>query len=526
MPLSESINPSQSIRLPKMASVPMTEDLKYAVAEAKKNPKKLIELPFENEAGQVFVVKVSVAGNAAPSWILQRGDGAGASVMWKRESIEVLMIQNKIRTETLSPGGSGGQGRSGRHSPIVQADLDEAAREAAADAAASAAAAAAWVPPSAPSGSPIILGTGRPPSADVGTASSDAPIITPVFKSVSSWEKNTGQQQAFSGQQSQQSQSGKQAPLPSQASSGAQPVLQSPAFLVPPSTQEWMSTPLPFPTMDSPQGAPPAMPNASPTISPAVAAPPAVNNSQPFAETTAAAPPKEEPSAATHLSRVRKKTKNPVVFDDGVDPTATVELPPHESHRRIQEAVAAAKPAAPKMALPPPIEFDKNLVNQVHANLADTNTGLMTFPALLFFLFREYARFQKAQSPLSIVSFEIALRLENTIMPFPQEAITLVAQRLRPVCDPVDITSHVMGGEFATLLCSADGPAAMRFAESLHAALTEEPLSPTFASAQVLLAIGAASIPETCSHPGVLVAAARQAKEMAKGGGTPYMLFG
>jgi len=178
------------------------------------------------------------------------------------------------------------------------------------------------------------------------------------------------------------------------------------------------------------------------------------------------------------------------------------------------------------MALPPPIEFDKNLVNQVHANLADTNTGLMTFPALLFFLFREYARFQKAQSPLSIVSFEIALRIDSAIVPFPQEGIALVAQRLRPVCDPVDITAHVMGGEFATLLCSADGSAAMRFAEILHAALTEEPLSPAFSSAQVLLAIGAASIPETCSHPGVLVAAARQAKEMAKGGGKPYMLFG
>lgn len=509
MPLSESMNPSQSIRLPKMASVPMTEDLKYAVAEAKKNPKKLVELPFENEAGQVFVVKVSVTGNAAPSWTLQKGDGAGSSIMWKRDSIEVLMIQNKIRTETQSGGGN--QGRSGRHSPMVAADLEEAAKEIAEEAERG----AVWVPPSAPSGTPIILGTGRPPSADIGSASTDAPIITPVVKPVSSWEKSTSQQQALSGQQQAlQSQSGKMAPLPSQATSGAQPVLQSPAFLVPPSTQEWMSTPLPFPTLDMPASAPPAVsaPSAPPAVSPA-SAPPAAE---------APSSGQQEPSSATHLSRVRKKTKTPVVFDVDAQ-TATKELPPHESPRKTQET---AKPAAPKAALPPPIEFDKNLVNQVHANLADPGTGLMTFPALLFFLFREYARFQKAQSPLSIVSFEIALRLENTILPFPQEAIALVAQRLRPVCDPVDITSHVMSGEFATLLCSADGAAAMRFAESLHSALTEEPLSPAFASAQVLIAIGAASIPETCSHPGVLVAAARQAKEMAKGGGKPYMLFG
>jgi FOG: GGDEF domain len=500
----------------------MTEDLKYAVAEAKKNPKKLVELPFENEAGQIWVVKVSVTGNAAPIWILQKGDGPGASVMWKRDSIEVLMIQNKIRTETQQSGG-GSAGRSGRHSPIVAADLEEAAKEIAEEAAAG----AAWVPPSAPSGTPIILGTGRPPSADVGTASSDAPIITPVYKPVSNWEKTTSQQQALSGQQQAlQSQSGRQAALPSQATSGAQPVLQSPAFLVPPSTQEWMSTPLPFPTLDAPSSAPPVVsPAVSASAPPAVAAsaPPAVAASSPPPPVAEAPPaPQQEPSAATHLSRVRKKTKAPVVFD-GEDLTATRELPPYESPRRTQET---AKPAAPKMALPPPIEFDKNLVNQVHANLADASTGLMTFPALLFFLFREFARFQKAQSPLSIVSFEIALRLENSILPFPQEAIALVAQRLRPVCDPVDITSHVMGGEFATLLCSADGAAALRFAESLHTALTEEPLSPAFSNAQVLLAIGVASIPETCSHPGVLVAAARQAKEMAKGGGKPYMLFG
>lgn len=511
MPLSESINPSQTIRLPKMSSVPMTEDLKYAVAEAKKN-KKLVELPFENDAGEIYVVKVSVSGNpnAAPSWTLCRGDGANSSIMWKRDSIEVLMIQNKIRTETQKSGG-GSQQRSGKHSPIAAEDLEEAAREAAAEAAAG----AAWIPPSAPSGTPIILGTGRPPSADIGTASSDAPIITPVLKPVSGWEKSNAQQQALSGQQQLlQSQSGKMAPLPSQATSGAQPVLQSPAFLVPPSTQEWMSTPLPFPSLDTPPSAPPAVP-------------PSFGSSAPQAP-TAEAQSGGEPSSATHLSRVRKKTKDPIVFD-AEEATATKELPPHESPRHAQEAAAkaaAAKAAAPKMALPPPIEFDKNLVNQVHANLADSGTGLMTFPALLFFLFREYARFQKAQSPLSIVSFEMALRLDNTILPFPNEAIALVAQRLRPVCDPVDITSHVMGGEFATLLCSADGGAAMRFAESLHSALTEEPLSPAFSNAQVLLAIGAASIPETCSHPGVLVAAARQAKEMAKGGGTPYMMFG
>lgn len=507
MPLSESINPSQTIRLPKMSSVPASEDLKYAVAEAKKN-KKLVELPFENDAAEIYVVKVSIAGNGVPSWTLCRGDGAGSSIMWKRDSVEVLMIQNKIRTETQKSGGS--QGRSGKHSPIVAADLEEAAKEIAAEAAAG----AAWVPPSAPSGTPIILGTGRPPS-DLGTASSDAPIITPVLKPVSGWEKSTSQQQALSGQQqSVQSQSGKQTPFPSQATSGAQPVLQSPAFLVPPSTQEWMSTPLPFPSLDSAPVAPPAVP-------------PSFGSSAPQAPTAEAfsGTPKDEPSSATHLSRVRKKTKDPIVFD-AEEATATKELPPHESPRHAQDAAVKAAAAKPKMALPPPIEFDKNLVNQVHANLADTSTGLMTFPALLFFLFREYARFQKAQSPLSIVSFELALRLENAILPFPNEAVALVAQRLRPVCDPVDITSHVMGGEFATLLCSADGGAAMRFAESLHSALTEEPLSPAFANAQVLLAIGAASIPETCSHPGVLVAAARQAKEMAKGGGTPYMMFG
>ncbi len=100
MPLHGSFSQGapKAVRLSKMSSIPTTEDLRYALAESKRHGKP-IELPFENNR-ILFYIKVMHQGNAAPRWTFQRGEGASGKIIWTRDSAEVLMIQNKIKTES------------------------------------------------------------------------------------------------------------------------------------------------------------------------------------------------------------------------------------------------------------------------------------------------------------------------------------------------------------------------------------------------------------------------------------------
>ncbi|HEY9679837.1 MAG TPA: diguanylate cyclase [Drouetiella sp.] len=107
MPLFDSFSTAQSYRLPKMNSVPTTDDLKYAIAEGQKRVGKVIELPFEHPHNhQLFIVKLvlSVGNKQPPSWTLQKGDGASAARLWNRNSEDCLMIQNKIKIDSQNSG--------------------------------------------------------------------------------------------------------------------------------------------------------------------------------------------------------------------------------------------------------------------------------------------------------------------------------------------------------------------------------------------------------------------------------------
>lgn len=104
MPLFESLTNKNAlaIKLAKMGSIPSSEDLKYALAEAKK-ALKMVELPFKNPNNNYsFMVTVyPPAGVNPPRWIFHREERDGRWVrLWSRETNEVIMIQGKIKIES------------------------------------------------------------------------------------------------------------------------------------------------------------------------------------------------------------------------------------------------------------------------------------------------------------------------------------------------------------------------------------------------------------------------------------------
>lgn len=110
MPLADAFNSRQSgtLTLNKMNSVPTTEDLKYALTEASRPAQgsfRVVELPFVNplnQGGTVFMVTVSPgSGVIPPRWTFYRLEGDSKVKLWARETSEIIMIQGRIKVESL-----------------------------------------------------------------------------------------------------------------------------------------------------------------------------------------------------------------------------------------------------------------------------------------------------------------------------------------------------------------------------------------------------------------------------------------
>lgn len=101
MSLSESLSSMQTTRLMKMNSLPGTEDLRYMLVTAKES-RKMVELPFKHPNGNTFLVKVvPPQAQFGPKWTFCTNE-SGSAVAWTRESTDVMMIQNKIKIDSIS----------------------------------------------------------------------------------------------------------------------------------------------------------------------------------------------------------------------------------------------------------------------------------------------------------------------------------------------------------------------------------------------------------------------------------------
>lgn len=100
---NRSARTTQTIVLFKMASVPTTEDLRYALTRAQSAGKQ-VELPFRHpDTGLHFKIKI-LAGNAhrGPVWTLYQGEGDLAVPLWSKECHEVIIVQGQLRLYATS----------------------------------------------------------------------------------------------------------------------------------------------------------------------------------------------------------------------------------------------------------------------------------------------------------------------------------------------------------------------------------------------------------------------------------------
>lgn len=591
MPLFDSLgaSASQTHRLSKMNSVPTTEDLKYALAEATKR-RKTVDLPFEHPHNRLsFIVRVALGqGVAPPMWTFLRGDGPTAKIVWTRPSKEVMMIQSKVNTEshrfsddsseqadtqahqslsgsyqplppelTESPQGSA-------HNPFIMSGPVEDGRSL-----------STQLPPDMPPPQQGAAGNdfGAPnPQAGMPVTGFSAPpqAFNFVPQSLSAFnEPAQAQDQQGFGQQGfgqpaqqypgfgEQPQATRTAPLPPPAqalgSVPAQPAM--PPAPAPAAAAPVWDEPLPDyaelaaevaaeayaeVAMTNPEavGDMPLVPPAPPLPPPAppmpqgaeMPPPPPPPPPAPAAPQAVEMPPPPPPQPAPQAPQAAVEAAAPPPQPAAPEPSAPAaqaQAIPQADIIPIQRSGTSCYPnGAPVTPLPEPIGLDHNAIAEVRALFCDPVNSFPLPKTLVYFLLREWDRFRKDQSPFSVVAFEVGIKYPDQVVPLPAEALPSLSARMQSVCTSLDVMVPVGPGAFIVVLGATDGANAISFCHRLHYALTSTPLLPDGAGNDMAsISIGIASVPETCQDPEVLISAALQANEMAKQSSPPVVMF-
>ena len=137
--------------------------------------------------------------------------------------------------------------------------------------------------------------------------------------------------------------------------------------------------------------------------------------------------------------------------------------------------------------------------------LTRQDTGLYNFPAFLYFLEREYCRFDRFGRPFSVIIFNAGVSSTNipqgapaaSLEPLPAKAIRAMGESIGRIKRQVDLLGHFQIVYYGLVLPETDKKQAQNFAYRLSEILGE--ISRTESIGGYLnINIGVASVPEDC----------------------------
>lgn len=207
-------------------------------------------------------------------------------------------------------------------------------------------------------------------------------------------------------------------------------------------------------------------------------------------------------------------------------PQAPPQAPPQPSPNAAQQSLSSTR----NKPLPAPVELDRSAVDAIFKTLSNPETGLLTHSSLLFFLVREFNRFQVSKEPFGLILLEMSVLISGSggqqlPRPLPPRAVRAATEKLFKVTRQLDLVTHYDQFDFAMLLPTTNRQQAAEFAQTVSKALLSKPLLPDMEPKSLIVRMGVACFPEDTSHPGILLAAARDAKQAAQQSGKPIVLF-
>jgi PleD family two-component response regulator len=151
--------------------------------------------------------------------------------------------------------------------------------------------------------------------------------------------------------------------------------------------------------------------------------------------------------------------------------------------------------------------FEKSLLRQ--------DTGLYTYPAFLYFMEKEFVRFERFSQPFAIILIEIGVRSPQNIQiidPLPLKGVREVARRIDKLKRKTDMLGHYETFGLGLLLPWTDGTSARSFASRLSDVILSPPLDPEIDSNSIVLKIGSGCVPEVGQDLNLLLSSARPSK--------------
>ncbi len=165
-----------------------------------------------------------------------------------------------------------------------------------------------------------------------------------------------------------------------------------------------------------------------------------------------------------------------------------------------------------------PMELDEESIRNVLATLTDPESGIVTYSAFLYFLQQEFFRYERIGGRFALMVAEISMRegdAGSPAEPLPKSALREFGKYISTVKRKIDLFAHFEGSDLVLLMPDTDAAGASvlanRIAEALNMVTAD-----AAGRLQLELAFGTACLPEDCRDPGMLLAAAREARRRAR----------
>ncbi len=166
-----------------------------------------------------------------------------------------------------------------------------------------------------------------------------------------------------------------------------------------------------------------------------------------------------------------------------------------------------------------PKNVDVKAIDKVMMTLRQSDTGLFTYPAFLYFLEQEYFRSYRQGAYFTILNVQIwQSQGENDFnwQWLDKASLTEAIRRISKLKRFVDIFAHYENNDYVILLPNTALAGAITFGHRIIRELSKDPLSANINNENLKIAIGIAGIPEDVRELGLLLSAAEFAKNHAQ----------
>jgi GGDEF domain-containing protein len=163
---------------------------------------------------------------------------------------------------------------------------------------------------------------------------------------------------------------------------------------------------------------------------------------------------------------------------------------------------------------------DENQVLGIQKNLVRSETGILSYPAFIYFLDQEFMRYEHFNHPFSLIVFSMGQRKgepgAGMVESLQMLAVRRAMQRISLVKRQVDMLAHYETFDYAMLCPNTNAAAASALATRIADVLREAPLSSDMDIRGLALAFGVATVPDDGQEIDKLLAVAKKARDRAK----------